>query len=106
SPLSAAAPAPAHARGRRSRYRAARGRAGRAAAPTASAARHGWRCQRICLASFVPSFDLEAGLAMLAAAALVAEARDQMVVDHAGGLHEGIDDGRTDEFESARAELF
>ena len=54
---------------------------------------------------FVPSFGLEAGLAKFAAAVLVAEAGDQMVVDHAGGLHEGVDDGRADEFEAARAEL-
>ena len=48
---------------------------------------------------------LEAWLAKFAAAVLVAEAGDQMVVDHAGGLHEGVDDGRADEFEAARAEL-
>src|SRR5438094_9507946 len=51
------------------------------------------------------SFGLEAGLAKFAAALLVTEAGDQMVVDHAGGLHEGIDDGRADELEAARAEL-
>jgi len=34
---------------------------------------------------------------MLTAAGLVAEARHQMVVDHAGGLHEGVDDGRADD---------
>ncbi len=77
------------------------GRAGRAAAPTASAARRGWRPGPV----FAPSFGREAGLAKFAAAVLVAEAGDQVVVDHAGGLHEGVDDGRADEFESARAEL-
>lgn len=30
---------------------------------------------------------------------------DEMVVDHAGRLHEGIDDGRADELEAARGQL-
>src|ERR1700737_3758476 len=39
---------------------------------------------------------------MFSGVALVAEACDQMVVDHAGGLHEGVDDMWADEFESGR----
>src|SRR6185312_12428638 len=34
------------------------------------------------------------------------ETRRQMVVDHADRLHEGVDDGRADEFESAAGQLF
>src|ERR1700689_1165565 len=34
-------------------------------------------------------------------ASLVPMARDQMIVDHAGGLHESVDDGRAAEFEAA-----
>jgi len=37
---------------------------------------------------------------MFSGAGFMAKARYQMVVDHAGGLHEGIDDGRADELES------
>ena len=33
----------------------------------------------------------------------MAKTRDQMVVDHAGGLHERIDDGGSHEFEFAGA---
>jgi hypothetical protein len=33
----------------------------------------------------------------------MAVAGDQMIVDHADRLHEGVDDGRADEFEAARA---
>src|SRR5580704_558184 len=36
---------------------------------------------------------------------LVAVAGDNMVVDHADGLHEGIDDGRTAELEAALREF-
>ena len=42
---------------------------------------------------------------MLSGASLVAKAGDQMVVDHAGRLHEGVDDGWTDEFESVTGEF-
>jgi hypothetical protein len=31
----------------------------------------------------------------------VAEAADEMIVNQAGGLHEGVTDGRTDETEAA-----
>jgi hypothetical protein len=34
------------------------------------------------------------------------EAAHQMVVDHAGGLHVGVDDGATDKFEPALLEVF
>src|SRR5580658_9102294 len=37
---------------------------------------------------------------------LMPMARDQMIVDHAGGLHEGIDDGRAAEFEAALCKFF
>jgi hypothetical protein len=36
----------------------------------------------------------------------MAMAGHQMIVDHAGGLHEGIDDGRSDELEAAPGEFF
>src|ERR1700761_4403868 len=51
------------------------------------------------------SFGLEARGAALAGAALMAEAGDEMIVDEASRLHEGIDDGRADEFEAARRQL-
>src|SRR5882762_5950367 len=97
---SSALPEPAHGRCRQSRYRAARDRADRAAAPTTSAARRGWIRSNV-----PPSFDLQARVAVLAGAAFVAEAGDEMVVDHAGRLHEGVDDGWADEFESARSKF-
>src|ERR1019366_4638624 len=97
---SSARPAPGHGRCRRFRYRAARGPADRAAVPTASAARPGSRSR--FRKSVARSFDFKAGAALLTGAAFVAEAGHQMVVDHAGGLHEGIDDGRPDELETAR----
>ncbi len=39
-------------------------------------------------------------------AAFMAKAGDEMIVDHAGRLHEGIDDGGANEFEPARGKLF
>src|ERR1700679_3514128 len=53
-----------------------------------------------------PSFDFEARAAALSGTALMAEAGDEMIVDHAGRLHEGIDDRGPDEFKSARGKLF
>src|SRR5260370_21447275 len=101
---SSARPAPGRGRYRRSRRRAARGPGDRAAAPTTSAARRvaGLRPRII----FQPSFDFEARDALFSGAGFMAKAGHQMVVDHAGGLHEGIDDGRADEFESARGQFF
>src|SRR6185503_14258364 len=78
-----------------------RGRSGRAAAPTASAARPACRRRRV----WWPSFGFEAWDAGLGAAASVTEAGDEMVVDHAGRLHEGIDNGRADEFEASSRKL-
>jgi hypothetical protein len=54
---------------------------------------------------FWPSFDFEARRAMVSGAGLVAKARYQVVVDHAGGLHKSVDDGRSDKFEAERCEL-
>src|SRR6266576_149401 len=100
---STAPPAPGHGRYRRSRCRAARGPRDRAAVPTTSAAR---RDGADWLRSiFLSSFDFKAGLTKVSAASLMTEARDEMVVDHARGLHEGVDDGRSDEFESACGQL-
>src|SRR5450631_138452 len=101
---SSARPAPGHGRHRRFRCPAARGPADRAAAPTTSAARRGavLRLRTI----FQPSFDFEARDALFSGAGLMAKAGHQMVVDHAGGLHEGIDDGRADKLESARRQFF
>jgi hypothetical protein len=39
---------------------------------------------------------------LTAAESLMPMARHQMIVDHPDRLHEGIDDGRTDELEAAR----
>src|SRR3954470_3170000 len=94
--------APAHARRRQSRCRAGRDRANRAAGPTACAARHETP-HRVTISW--PSFGLEARLALRLAAARVTMAVDEMIVDHAGRLHEGIDDRRADEFEAARGQL-
>src|SRR4029077_5946728 len=78
----------------RVRRRAARGRADRAGAPTACAAKlldlRVWIFLRCAACSYAPS---------KLGACRVAMACDQMVVDHADCLHEGIDDGRPDEFE-------
>src|SRR6185437_14155150 len=100
---SSAPPAPGHGRYRRSRYPAARGPEDRAAGPTASAARRGRRFAARTV--FWPSSDFKSGRAMCSGAAVMAETGDEMVVDHAGGLHEGVDDGGANEFEPARRQL-
>src|SRR5690348_3202728 len=87
----------ARGRCRRSRYRAVRGRSGRAAALTASAARRACRQRR----GAAPSFGLETWSARLGATGAVAETGDEMVVDHARRLHEGINNGGADKFETA-----
>src|ERR1700722_14840823 len=102
---SSARPEPGRGRHRRFRYPAARGRADRAAAPTAFAARRATRLPTRTTTSS-PSSDFETGRALFPGAAFVAEAGDQMVVDDAGGLHESVDDGRADEFEPARGQFF
>src|SRR5450631_2988061 len=101
---SSARPAPGRGRYRRSRCPAARGPADRAAAPTTSAARPGATFRQRTIFSG-PSFGFEAGAALFAGAGSMAKAGHQMVIDHAGGLHEGIDDGRADKFESARRQF-
>ncbi len=85
---SSARRAPGRARCRRSRRRAARGRSGRAGGPTACAAR------RAAL-RFTTAALAEGG------AGRVAVAVDEMVVDHADRLHEGVDDRRADEIGAA-----
>src|ERR1700735_2135899 len=97
---SSARRAPGHGRYRRPRCRAARGPADRAAALTASAARRAWTCH--AREVFCPtSFDLEARAATFSGAGFMTKTGHQVIVDHAGGLHEGVDDGRADEFEAA-----
>src|SRR5262245_24214287 len=95
-------PAPAHGRCPRSRRRAAKGRAGRACALRACVARRESprrvRRQVAALhASRSTTWQRRQGRVPVAA--------DHVVVDHAGGLHEGIDDARPDEFESAPRQL-
>src|SRR3954452_8792550 len=94
--------APGHGQYRRFRYPAERDPGGRAVDPRASAATRGWSCAELTVFA---SFDFEARRAVLRRAEVVAEAGDKVVVDHPGGLHESIDDGRAHELESARRKL-
>src|SRR5208282_1634344 len=91
---SSARPAPAHARCRRSRRRPGKDRSGRAAGPTTCAAMP-WACRG--RSSRKVAGERPAGL--------VAAAVDEMVVDHAGRLHEGVDDRRPDEIAAAGAQV-
>ncbi len=60
---------------------------------------------RFLFFGLVSLLGFEARLAFQACACLVAEAGHEMIVDHAGGLHEGIDNGGPHEFESARLQV-
>src|SRR5690349_2875588 len=85
----------------RFRCRAAKDRADRAAGPTASVAKPvRWPSRP----PFLSAVRWSLALAELLHG-FVPMALHQMVVDHADRLHEGIDDGRSDELEAVRQEL-
>src|SRR5262249_39228362 len=85
----------------RSRRRAGRGRAGRAVGPRACAARRG-TARNVSPGSASPAWrSTAAGPGQ----DRVPGAAHEMIVYHAGGLHEGVDDGRPHELEAAAREL-
>jgi hypothetical protein len=54
----------------------------------------------------VPAFVTRSSLSGELCAGCVTEACDKMVIDHADGLHERVDDRRPNELEAARNQLF
>src|SRR5205823_5184165 len=103
----------------RSRCRVPRGRANRGGGPTASVARRAracWARRALARARAPRPFAAPARLVLSSSSArsfgerrtcnlLVPVAADEVVVDHADRLHEGVHDGRPDELEAARRKL-
>src|SRR5262249_54915470 len=102
---SSAPRAQARARCLRFRRRARTDQAGRAAAPTTCAATRAVRAvAMICARLRKKGSTASSPFAELLAGRVPVEVHD-VVVYHADRLHEGIDDGRPDELESARQQL-
>src|SRR5512142_1607980 len=90
----------AHARCLPPPRRTGRDRAGRGVAPTACAATHAERFSN--LVPFLPAWSSLPGELR---AGCMAMARHEMIIDHADGLHESVDDGWPHEFKTACDEL-